>query len=101
MSRIEALLFLYFVALLVHALLERETRQGLTHAKIDSLPLYPEERDCQAPTTERILEVFHPLQRHRLRKKGRPVQIFEPELSELQQQILQLLHISVSAFRTP
>ena len=98
-SRIEALLFLYFMALLVHALLEREVRQGMAHAKIDSLPLYPEERDCRAPSTERILELFHPLQRHRLYRKERLVQVFEPELSDLQQQILQLLHIPPSAFR--
>lgn len=52
-SRIEALLFLYFTALLVHALLER------------------------------ILDVFAPLQRHRLHKGGRLVQVFEPELTDL------------------
>ncbi len=98
-SRIEALLFLYFLALLVHALLEREVRQGMVGAQIDSLPLYPEERDCRAPSTERILELFHPLQRHRLRKKGRLIQIFEPELSDLQEQILGLLRIPITAFR--
>lgn len=98
-SRIEALLFLYFMALLVHALLEREVRQGMVQAKIDSLPLYPEERDCRAPSTERILELFHPLQRHRLYEKERLIQVFEPELSELQQQILQLLNIPPSVFR--
>jgi transposase len=98
-SRIEALLFLYFIALLVHALLEREVRQAMLGAKIDSLPLYPEERECRAPSTERILDLFNPLQRHRLREKGYLVQIFEPELSDLHKQILQLLHISLSAFR--
>jgi transposase len=98
-SRIEALLFLYFMALLVHALLEREVRQGMAQAKINSLPLYPEERDCRAPSTERILELFHPLQRHRLFEKERLIQVFEPELTDLQQQILQLLHIPLSAFR--
>ena len=59
-DRIEALLFLYFVALLVHALLERELRRGMAKAKIPSLPLYPEERDCRAPATERILDLFNP-----------------------------------------
>jgi len=43
-GRIEALLFLYFVALLVHALLERELRLGMARENIESLPLYPEER---------------------------------------------------------
>ena len=35
-------------------------------AGIDHLPVYPEERECRAPSTERILEVFASLQRHDL-----------------------------------
>lgn len=98
-GRIEALLFLYFIALLVHALLEREVRQGMAREKIEHLPLYPEERECRAPSTERILDLFAPLQRHRLRNSGILVQVFEPELSKLHQKILALMKLNVSAFR--
>ncbi|MBA4182115.1 MAG: transposase [Anaerolinea sp.] len=98
-SRIEALLFLYFVALLVHALLEREVRRAMARTKLQQLPLYPEERECQAPSTERILDTFAPLQRHRLRDKGRLVQTFEPELTDLHRQILALLCLPASIFR--
>jgi transposase len=99
-SRIEALLFLYFVALLVHALLEREVRTGMAREKLDRLPLYPEERECKVPSTERILDVFAPLQRHRLRRRGRLVQVFEPELADLHRQILGLMRLPTSIFRT-
>ena len=99
-SRIEALLFVYFVALLVHALLEREVRKGMARDKLPQLPLYPEERECRAPSTERILETFAPLQRHRLRDEGRLVQTFEPELTDLQQQILALMRLPASPFRS-
>lgn len=98
-NRIEALLFLYFVALLVHALLEREVRQAMKREGIDSLPLYPEERDCRAPSTERILDLFAPLQRHRLIQGGKLIQMFEPDLSRLHKRILALFNISTSAFR--
>jgi transposase len=98
-SRIEALLFLYFVALLVHALLEREVRRGMAREKLDRLPLYPEERECKAPSTERLLDLFAPLQRHRLRRKGRLVQIFEPELTDLHKQILGLMRLPTSLFK--
>jgi transposase len=98
MARIEALLFLYFVALLVHALLEREVRQGMVREKVESLPLYPEERDCRAPSTERILDLFAPLQRHRLQKNGNLVQVFEPELTQLHKKILALMGLPVSIF---
>jgi hypothetical protein len=90
---------LYFIALLVHALLEREVRLGMAKANISSLPLYPEERDCRAPSTERILDLFLPLQRHHLIKNGSLLQIFEPELSPLHRQILQLIGLPSSAFR--
>jgi len=98
-SRIEALLLLYFVALLVHALLERELRQGMARERVETLPLYPEERECRAPSTERILDLFAPLQRHRLRQHGKLVQVFEPELGTLHQKILSLMRVPVSAFR--
>jgi transposase len=98
-SRIESLLFLYFLALLVQSLLEREVRQAMARAKIDRLPLYPEERECRAPSTERILDLFAPLQRHRLIQRGRLMETFEPELTSLQEQIVGLLGLSISEFR--
>jgi len=98
-SRIEALLFVYFVALLVHALLERELRNAMKRERIERLALYPEERECRAPSTERILDLFAPLQRHWLRNEGQLIQIFEPELTGLHRQILQLLGLPLSVFR--
>ena len=100
-GRIEALLFVYFIALLVHALLEREVRKAMAREKIDRLPLYPEERECRYPSTERILDLFAPLQRHRLRKSGHLVRVFEPELTDLHRQILQLMDLPDSVFRLP
>ena len=98
-ARIEALLFVHFVALLVHALLEREVRRAMRTRHLDALPLYPEERACAAPTARRILELFEPLQCHELRQKGRVIQRFDPELNDRQRLILDLLEIPPSAFR--
>jgi transposase len=98
-SRVEALLFLYFVALLVHALLEREVRLGMAREKLDRIPLYPEDRDCMAPSTERLLDLFQPLQHHRLRKHGHLVQVFDPSLSPLQKTVLKLLRLPPTAFQ--
>jgi transposase len=97
-SRIEALLALHFVALLVHALLEREVRRAMARRGIAELPLYPEDRDCKAPSTDRILETFAPLQRHLLYKAGRVVQRFDPELTDLQRRLVGLLGIAPKAF---
>ena len=93
-ARIEALLFLHFVALLVHALLEREIRRAMHERGLEDLPIYPEERLCAAPTARRIFELFEPLQHHVLRKGGRVVQRFDPELNDRHRLILDLLGVA-------
>jgi len=42
--RIEALMFVYFIVLLLNALIERELRLAMRRENIRSLPLYPESR---------------------------------------------------------
>lgn len=97
-SRLEAFLFLCYVAITVHALVERNLRKAMEINKLKVLSLYPEERDCRTPTTSRLIEVFGNLQRHILLKEGKAVQKFYPELSTLQQQILELLHLPENLF---
>lgn len=90
--RIEAFLFLYFLALLTEALIERELRQRMRELKIKKVPLYPEERPCAAPTTERLFELFEDLRRHRLiDADGKVRQYFYDELSKPQRIMLELL----------
>ena len=97
-SRFEAFLFLSYVGITVHALIERSLRKAMEENKLEVLALYPENRDCKAPTTARLIDVFGNLQRHILLKECKPVQRFDPELSMLQQQILDLLGLSPDLF---
>ena len=98
-GRIEALFTLYFLALLIQALIERELRLAMTRESIDELPLYPEQRQCAHPTTEQILRLFSMTQRHRLTDQdGQPVQVFDAQLTDLQLQLLCLLGVSPHAF---
>jgi len=101
-GRIEALFTLYFLALLVQALIERELRLAMTRESIDELPLYPEQRQCAHPTTEQILRLFSMTQRHRLTDQdGQSVQVFDAQLTDLQLQLLGLLGVSPHAFHAP
>ncbi len=102
-ARIEALLCCHFLALLVQALIERHLRAAMADAGLAQLSLYPEDRGCAAPTTARILEIFTGLARHHLHDAhGRRVQTFQPELTDLQAQVLDLLDIPTSAYtQTP
>lgn len=98
-GRIEALFTLYFLGLLIQALIERELRLAMRREKLTQLPLYPEQRRCKHPTTEQVLRLFSLAERHTLHSAGRTLQVFHTELTDLQRQVLWLLGISAQAFR--
>jgi transposase len=99
-ARIEALFTVYFLALMVQALIERELRQAMAAAHIEQLPIYPEQRACRRPTTEHILRLFSLAERITVSAHGQAVRVFPPQLTELQSQILTLLGVPASAYRT-
>jgi transposase len=90
-SRIQALLGVYFFVLLVEALLERELRLAMEQKGIESLPLYPEGRACRRPTARKVIDLYEEVQRHSLQSGRRPPEVFITELTRLQRSILRLL----------
>jgi transposase len=90
-SRIQALLCVYFFALLVESLLERELRRAMGREGIESLPLYPEGRACRRPTARRVIDLFEEVQRHELTAGKHPAVVFTTELTRLQRKVLRLL----------
>lgn len=100
-GRVEALFFVYFLALLVQALIERELRRGMERAGLDDLPLYPEERPTRHPTAEQILRLYSLAQRQILLVDDEPAHIFAPELTPLQGQVLELLGVPATAYTLP
>jgi transposase len=90
-TRIQALLCLYFLVLLVQALLERELRRAMAARGVESLPMYPEGRACRCPTTPRLIELFDNVQRHRLTVGEESPVVMTTKLTGLQRQILSLL----------
>ena len=98
-ARIEALLFLYFLALLVEALIERETRLRMKAKDVKRLPVHPEGRPSATPTAARLFELFEDLRRHRLIDAGGHVcQRFYDDLTERQREVLKLFDISVRQY---
>ncbi len=71
------------------------TRDGITE-----LPLYHENRSCTAPTADRVFDHFADIQRHHLTRENQRVQTFEPQLTPLQQQLLDLLGVPAAAYLT-
>ena len=99
-ARIEGLLTCHFIAMLIGSLIERTLRRAMTEAGLSELSLYPEDRGCAAPTTARVLEIFSDVARHDLTAgDGTVLRTFQPELTDLQHQVLDLLDIPTSAYR--
>ena len=96
--RIDAFGFCLYVALLVHALIEREPRRAMGGAGISQLPLYHEDRAGKTPTAARVLELLDPLARSVISHRGQVLTVVAPTLSPLQYQILTLLGVPLSTY---
>ena len=96
--RIDALMFVYFIALLINALIERQLRLSMERRAIPSLFLYPEHRRCRYPATQRVLELFSQHRRHVLSRGSRTIRFFHDKLSKIQEQVLDLLDIPVISY---
>jgi len=97
-ARIDALAFCLYVALLVHALVERELRQAMAAKTITALPLYHENRACAAPTAARVFELLEPLGSTVVLHAGKRLTVVPPTLDPLQRQLLSLLKVPSSAY---
>ena len=97
-ARIEGLLCCHFIAMLIQALIERQIRTAMAKTGLAELSLYPEDRGCAAPTAARVLDIFTGVARHHLLRDGQPVQTFQPELTDLQRQVLDLLDIPETTY---
>jgi hypothetical protein len=78
--------------------IERQVRTAMAADALNHIPIYPEFRDCTAPSTQRILEIFTNLARHQLHRDGILVKTFEPELTTQQQQVLDLFGLAPTAY---
>jgi transposase len=97
--RIEALLFLYFLALLVQGLIERQVRRRMIADGVKALPIYPEGRPCDRPTADRILRLFEDVRCHRLVTSANTCcRTFHDKLDKRQTAILQLLEMPPSSY---
>jgi len=96
-SRIQALLGVYFFVLMAQTLLERQLRLAMKQQGREALPLYPEGRPCKAPTTRRLVDLFEPIQRHEI-KRGPASEVLVTKLSRVQRQILKLLGMKANAY---
>lgn len=92
-ERVESVMFLYFLGLMIQAVIEREVRQKMKKRKIKNLAIYPEYRLTATPTTARILENFEGVSIYKIRQGKHTVKTFRDNLSSVQKKILSLLNM--------
>lgn len=98
-DRIEALMFVYFLAQLTCALVERQLRTAMREQGLKQIKILPEDRPSAAPTAEQIIRVFSARARHLLlSKRGEHMQTFSDPLTPIQSQVLDLLSISHTVY---
>ena len=91
-------MFLFFIALLIQALLERELRKKLHERRAPPLKLYPEDRDAPHPTTSQLFKTFDRLSTYTITQEGRLCEEYHDELNETHRAVLSLLDITEEQF---
>jgi len=100
-QRVEANMFIFFVALIIQSLIEREVRRKMDENNIESLPIYPEDRDSKYPTTNSIFNVFRDISTYQIHEDAKVLEEYQDELSETHVQLLTLLEIVPTEYWQP
>lgn len=97
-ERVEAIMFLFFLALMIQALIERKVRMNMKAQKIKSLPLYPEHRLSFHPTTAKIFDRFEGVSYYHIKQGDKVVKTLRDELSDIHREILEVFDMSENEY---
>ncbi len=93
-QRVEAITYLYFLALILQAVIERQVRSKMKEEAIEALPIYPEDRLAHHPTTAKILALFRDVSAYTVHRKAGPKDAYRDNLTAPQKKVLNLVGIS-------
>ncbi len=96
--RVVALLHVYFVAIMLSALLERQVRSAMRRKNIDKVSILPEGRASATPTTPRILENFADVAWHAFREGDRSIS-FPVEIGPTPRLLLELADVPPELYK--
>ena len=97
--RIEAMLFLYFVALMIVSLIERKIRMNMAKENIDKLPVLPQGMNTKKPTWNNLRYFYRNIHFAQIIRDGVCIQAVVQGLNDLHKQINRLLEIPESVYR--
>jgi len=97
-KRIEAMLFLYFVALMIVSLIERRIRLNMQNEKIEKLPILPQGMNSKKPTWNNIRYFFRNIHLSEIIRDGVIIQSEVKCLTDLHKEINRLLEVPASIY---
>ena len=98
--RIEAMTFLYFIALMIVSLIERNIRKNMAEKKIEKLPILPNGMNTKCPTWNNINYFFRNVHLGLVQKQGQIIHTTLKGITQTHEFVLQLLGVSSSAYTT-
>ncbi|CAB1059927.1 hypothetical protein D1BOALGB6SA_4692 [Olavius sp. associated proteobacterium Delta 1] len=97
--RIEAVLLLYFFALMIVSLIERNIRLNMTKQKIEKLPILPQKMNTKKPTWNNIRYFCRDIHLSVILKNKVTIQVDVQGLSHLHKKVCDLLEVPSSAYK--
>ncbi len=96
--RIEAIMFLYFVALMIMTLMERSIRANMARRQIEKVPILPQGMNTRKPTWDNIRYFFRNVHRSEITSGAESVQVEIRGVTTLHKEILSLLDVPASVY---
>jgi hypothetical protein len=85
--RIEAMLFLYFIALMIVSLIERKIRMNMAAEEIDKLPILPQGMNTKKPTWNNIRYFYRNVHFSQIIRDGACIQSMVQGIGAMHEQI--------------
>ena len=97
-KRIEAMLFLYFVALMIVSLIERKIRMNMAKDNIEKLPILPQGMTSKKPTWNNLRYFYRNVHFSQIIREGVCIQAVVKGVTDLHKEINRLLEIPDSFY---
>jgi transposase len=96
--RIVAYIHMHVIALMISTLIERTLRVAMSKNSIDSLPIYPDGKECRYPTLYGIVRFFRDVEKYEV-TAGEDTFYFPAKLNSVQKKVINLLDVPVSLYQ--
>ena len=98
-ERIEAFMFVVYLADLVGSIVQREIRRAMAGTSRKSIRTLPEQRESKTPTWEQVQRLFGGFSRFELTDKTEVVKTFTDQLTNPQEDVLKLLGMPATMYQ--